>query len=133
MSTTYVFLFFLNVTAPPEFYTNLTLFPYTTLFRSMSPNSFCFKTHFNIQPSLYISVWLIEPRSEEHTSERQSHSDSSSAAFCLKKKTSLKSVLTHMKSYILLLCLCTYTTSLISSVSSSMSELFSDIHLILLI
>src|ERR1051326_9492054 len=56
-----------------------TLFPYTTLFRSRSSR---------IYPT---SMWswcrsAAADRSEEHTSELQSHSFISYAVFCLKKK-----------------------------------------------
>src|ERR1051326_2772989 len=58
-----------------------TLFPYTTLFRSISGTS-------EIRSS-GISASLAEPkdfdRSEEHTSELQSHFFISYAVFCLKK------------------------------------------------
>src|SRR5881275_2746783 len=67
---------------PPRSTLFRTLFPYTTLFRSdlgvksvlggMSP----------FDPN-----WLDLMRSEEHTSELQSHGTISYAVFCLKKKT----------------------------------------------
>src|ERR1051326_3357284 len=58
-----------------------TLFPYTTLFRSV-------KDVYN-QNAVYIGTIDYSPRvarSEEHTSELQSHSFISYAVFCLKKK-----------------------------------------------
>src|SRR5476649_3000694 len=57
------FFFFFNDTATTEIYT----FPYTTLFRSRH-GSRCGRDHDN---------WLLAAgsRSEEHTSELQSHSD----------------------------------------------------------
>src|ERR1051326_9437154 len=67
--------FFLMIRRPPR----STLFPYTTLFRSVP----------GVQPGTrrgrsHLSCDL--PRSEEHTSELQSHSFISYAVFCLKKK-----------------------------------------------
>src|ERR1051326_9449523 len=67
--------FFLMIRRPPR----STLFPYTTLFRSGNDFNFLgYPVH--IEGSL---VWV---RSEEHTSELQSHSFISYAVFCLKKK-----------------------------------------------
>src|ERR1051326_9451144 len=67
--------FFLMIRRPPR----STLFPYTTLFRSLLG---CWK-YFR-----RFSLWRRRPplRSEEHTSELQSHSFISYAVFCLKKK-----------------------------------------------
>src|SRR5437588_8971000 len=48
-----------------------TLFPYTTLFRS-TPKSFSRKPFFLVTSS---SATRVSSRSEEHTSELQSHSD----------------------------------------------------------
>src|SRR6184192_4630378 len=72
-----VIFFFLMIRRPPRSTRRLTLFPYTTLFRSWpwrcrwagstSPGPTC-------------------GRSEEHTSELQSPIDISYAVFCLKKK-----------------------------------------------
>src|ERR1051326_7263627 len=64
-----------------------TLFPYTTLFRSpmvlrMSTRK---RSLQGAQPSEMANSWTRN-RSEEHTSELQSHSFNSYAAFCLKKK-----------------------------------------------
>src|SRR5438132_1786278 len=58
------FFFFLMIRRPPR----STLFPYTTLFRS-----FCAA----LAPAPYFCMDFDEgdPRSEEHTSELQSHSD----------------------------------------------------------
>ena len=81
--------FFLMIRRPPR----STLFPYTTLFRSMLEEI--------IYPLLLpaalflfsVSLWryyinsLRDSRSEEHTSELQSHVRISYAVFCLKKKT----------------------------------------------
>src|ERR1051326_9249530 len=70
--------FFLMIRRPPR----STLFPYTTLFRSPGPD--------RRRP---LPGHLLDPpgpdvyRSEEHTSELQSHSFISYAVFCLKKNT----------------------------------------------
>src|SRR5210317_2546230 len=71
----YLFFFFLMIRRPPRSTPYPTLFPYTTLFRS---------------PRWWIGAPRAPPRptwrSEEHTSELQSHSEISYAVFCLKKK-----------------------------------------------
>src|SRR6056300_1866926 len=75
---------------PPRSTLILTLFPYTTLFRSSSRHP---------EPSAAPpgSARASEDhgpgsraRSEEHTSELQSHSEISYAVFCLKKKKKKK-------------------------------------------
>src|SRR5210317_2540644 len=82
-----VFFFFLMIRRPPRSTPYPTLFPSTTLFRSWprqrkpEPARFCF---------------LEKRRSEEHTSELQSHSEISYAVFCLKKKK--KNTKTKLKS-----------------------------------
>src|ERR1051326_9220557 len=70
-----VFFFFLMIRRPPR----STLFPYTTLFRS--PIRFD-----GSSPSGCKAPRPIRSRSEEHTSELQSHSFISYAVFCLTKK-----------------------------------------------
>src|SRR5947207_13873704 len=73
------FFFFLMIRRPPR----STLFPYTTLFRSKRS-----RRSGRFSPKFFQLVWLIpepvkptrstssgSPRSEEHTSELQSHSD----------------------------------------------------------
>src|SRR5210317_862540 len=65
---------------PPRSTPYPTLFPYTTLFRSMGP----FLKPWHRCSSLH--WWGRWWRSEEHTSELQSHSEISYAVFCLKKK-----------------------------------------------
>src|SRR6056300_1630599 len=72
------FFFFLMIRRPPRSTLILTLFPYTTLFRSrrlICPAN-----------NRWVPVHFISTRSEEHTSELQSHSEISYAVFCLKKK-----------------------------------------------
>src|ERR1051326_9283461 len=71
-----VLFFFLMIRRPPR----STLFPYTTLFRSGDEGG--------VDEDVGVEARSAgeELRSEEHTSELQSHSFISSAVFCLKKK-----------------------------------------------
>src|ERR1051326_9405020 len=69
------FLFFLMIRRPPR----STLFPYTTLFRSDPA------TEFYAERFAEWHFLTERTRSEEHTSELQSHSFISYAVFCLKK------------------------------------------------
>src|ERR1051326_9432276 len=71
------FFFFLMIRRPPR----STLFPYTTLFRS---GSSMLTTKLCVPAGTLVH---LSSRSEEHTSELQSHSFISYAVFCLKKKT----------------------------------------------
>src|SRR2546430_2997484 len=76
--------FFLMIRRPPR----STLFPYTTLFRSIMPPS-CVNSVTKMSRSVSrkeeSEAAADPPRSEEHTSE-SSHSQISYAVFCLKKK-----------------------------------------------
>src|SRR5213078_5381260 len=75
------FFFFLMIRRPPRSTLELTLFPYTTLFRSMVRRA--------VPPRpLLRHVWFAagRARSEEHTSELQSRAQISYAVFCVKKK-----------------------------------------------
>src|SRR3546814_5926291 len=84
---------------PPRSTRTDTLFPYTTLFRSIGsggdwPRHLAFSNDFNLyaanERSDAVAVFEIEQssgaRSEEHTSELQSLMRISYAVFCLKKK-----------------------------------------------
>src|SRR5438034_9474507 len=65
--TPLTFFFFLMIRRPPR----STLFPYTTLFRSNFDSP-------SFQSELFVYLFVSprrRPRSEEHTSELQSHSD----------------------------------------------------------
>src|SRR2546430_9765388 len=62
-----LFFFFLMIRRPPR----STLFPYTTLFRSVSSAVF----HASISPNPMCVDGAERPRSEEHTSELQSQSN----------------------------------------------------------
>src|SRR3546814_14650067 len=99
--------FFLFIRRPPSSTRTDTLFPYTTLFRSLVPGdhepnvasvssrhtptasteSLLFSQSINVlwflQLGAFYCIWV---RSEEHTSELQSLMRTSSAVFCLKKK-----------------------------------------------
>src|SRR5213596_4269063 len=75
---------------PPRSTQDRTLFPYTTLFRSSSPDrsSPCGSTGW---PRSRTAVPSILPRrSEEHTSELQSHGLISYAVCCWKEKKNLE-------------------------------------------
>src|SRR3546814_3151493 len=93
---------------PPRSTRTDTLFPYTTLFRSLMPSfvnigayvgegsmvdawatvGSCAQIGANVHLSGGAGIGgVLEPRSEEHTSELQSLMRTSYAVFCLKKKT----------------------------------------------
>src|SRR3546814_12921664 len=102
-------IFFLMIRRPPRSTRTDTLFPYTTLFRSITEygafveleagieglvhvSEMCW-TKKNVHPGKIVStsqevevVILEVDRSEEHTSELQSLMRISYAVFCLKKK-----------------------------------------------
>src|SRR3546814_12315647 len=101
-----VFFFFLMIRRPPRSTRTDTLFPYTTLFRSVfdvtiacrngSEITYDFTAFDTEQRAATLRRWdreLSDPairfqvRSEEHTSELQSLMRISYAVFCLKKKT----------------------------------------------
>src|SRR6056300_1528842 len=73
--------FFVMIRRPPRSTLILTLFPYTTLFRSLAHSV---DTHTRIARQRFAAG--TGERSEEHTSELQSHSETSYAVLCLKKK-----------------------------------------------
>src|SRR5213596_3912263 len=75
-----VFFFLLMIRPPPRSTQDRTLFPYTTLFRS--PRSRAPPAGCPAGAGRATRSW----RSEEHTSELQSHGLISYAVFCLKKK-----------------------------------------------
>src|SRR5213596_4185508 len=87
------FFFFLMIRQPPRSTQDRTLFPYTTLFRSRgrSPAS---------APTPAPSRCPPPARSEEHTSELQSHGLISYAVFCLKKKKNINNT-SHNVLYII--------------------------------
>src|SRR3546814_7671302 len=87
------FFFFLMRRRPPRSTRTDTLFPYTTLFRSLAGIHPCARLRLlqRLAPSLVVDhLGLVDlearARSEEHTSELQSLMRISYAVFCLKKK-----------------------------------------------
>src|SRR3546814_1735915 len=110
-----VFFFFLMIRRPPRATLTDTLFPYTTLFRSLAPRVLACLGKADItaipiggQPlgrpvggevnrrlplpvhALPANLGKLGMRSEEHTSELQSLMRISYAVFCLKKKNKMK-------------------------------------------
>src|SRR3546814_6373546 len=104
----YVVLFLLRIRRPPRSTRTDTLFPYTTLFRSLSIGQLRAVDAFPLRrdhprevaigdaerdriPGVNLHQRLLpvarQARSEEHTSELQSLMRISYAVFCLKKKT----------------------------------------------
>src|SRR6266478_9239590 len=91
----FVFIFFLMIRRPPR----STLFPYTTLFRSVSR-----ERHFNRREPLGQSrppgsarVFPLDIRSEEHTSELQSQSNLVCRLLLEKKKKKNRTQLPYQK------------------------------------
>src|SRR5210317_2478329 len=85
-------LFFLMIRPPPRSTPYPTLFPYTTLFRSLEH-----QLHLWLQFHLVAPEHQLLQRSEEHTSKLQSHSEISYAVFCLKKKNKYEQKRTNRK------------------------------------
>src|SRR3546814_2720361 len=87
---------------PPRSTRTDTLFPYTTLFRSLCPVRRVSppyrrgaRTTDIVGPMGGFHARIIAARSEEHTSELQSLMRISYAVFCLKKKNKKKTKLSH--------------------------------------
>src|SRR3546814_10522750 len=85
LASFFLSFFFLMIRRPPRSTRTDTLFPYTTLFRSLFRGAVLDRLQRLPGPGLR----RPEPgdRSEEHTSELQSLMRISYAVFCLKKKT----------------------------------------------
>src|SRR5213596_3845505 len=82
-----LFFFFLMIRRPPRSTQDRTLFPYTTLFRSPAPHLAHQVLHVGVAfDDEQVGHRHRSVRSEEHTSELQSHGLISYAVFCLKKK-----------------------------------------------
>src|SRR3546814_13135438 len=93
LNVSFTFFFFLMIRRPPRSTRTDTLFPYTTLFRSMlrlgllAREAHVGTKPLNLNPREFALLWrLADSRSEEHTSELQSLMRISYAVFCLKKK-----------------------------------------------
>src|SRR3546814_17530653 len=87
-----LFFFFLMILRPPRSTRTDTLFPYTTLFRSIGQFQSRRLARIEFQHIARgriagIRRATVAQRSEEHTSELQSLMRISYAVFCLKKKT----------------------------------------------
>src|SRR5438309_11142810 len=83
VSVSYFFFFFLMIRRPPR----STLFPYTTLFRSLV-HRLARLLHASFRPS---GAGASERRDRKSTRLNSSHSSISYAVFCLKKKKKKKS------------------------------------------
>src|SRR3546814_12460358 len=82
-----IFFFFLMIRRPPRSTRTDTLFPYTTLFRSMLQENIKIVEQRDNLFKITATSSDTGMRSEEHTSELQSLMRISYAVFCLKKKT----------------------------------------------
>src|SRR3546814_14848339 len=86
----FVLFFFLMIRRPPRSTRTDTLFPYTTLFRSLALLAVHVGEHRRVGQVDLVGGHRPGPhraeRSEEHTSELQSLMRISYAVFCLKKK-----------------------------------------------
>src|SRR3546814_13099337 len=97
---TYVTVFLLMLRRPPRSTRTGTLFPYTTLFRSLDGRILgkprdrddaltMLASLSDREHEVYSAVAIVHDRSEEHTSELQSLMRISYAVFCLNKTTKL--------------------------------------------
>src|SRR6476646_11169948 len=87
VSISFYFFFFLMIRRPPR----STLFPYTTLFRSgLSSADIRERSASTAAPTPALPTRPKRPRSEEHTSELQSHSDLVCRLLLEKKKKKKK-------------------------------------------
>src|SRR3546814_17428914 len=80
-----ILFFFLMIRRPPRSTRTDTLFPYTTLFRSLD-DAIPFQQQLGCRLDMRHGRNAEPTRSEEHTSELQSLMRISYAVFCLKKK-----------------------------------------------
>src|SRR3546814_4636216 len=79
---------------PPRSTRTDTLYPYTTLFRSLRQSSFAYQGNPVVTPKHFVSALAaakaLTKRSEEHTSELQSLMHTSYAVVCLKKNKRMR-------------------------------------------
>src|SRR3546814_2033705 len=100
-----LYFFLLMIRRPPRSTRTDTLFPYTTLFRSIGGSSIALSCAEGVARPGVGAVWtragegapgsLVRLRSEEHTSELQSLMRISYAVFCLKKKNNQQGIPQH--------------------------------------
>src|SRR5438034_4285443 len=99
LTLTYEHFFFIMTPPPPR----STLFPYTTLFRSPDKNICCASRppirNGGAPTEMNISASSTKKRSEEHTSELQSHSDLVCRLLLEKKKKKKKKKKQNSGSY----------------------------------
>src|SRR3546814_8033699 len=88
--TCFFYFFFLMIRRPPRSTRTDTLFPYTTLFRSLHRGGMGCAYRGESARAGAPDPSLRASRSEEHTSELQSLMRISYAVFCLKKKNNIK-------------------------------------------
>src|SRR3546814_20380770 len=86
LSGIYVYVVLLMILRPPISTPSDTLFPYTTLFRSLLKTRRASATDVEVRPTAPSASRYWSSRSEEHTSELQSLMRTSYDVFCLKKK-----------------------------------------------
>src|SRR3546814_2047883 len=111
---------------PPRSTRTDTLFPYTTLFRSLPCAYFHFYRALSLSLSLRpLSLFLLLMRSEEHTSELQSLMRISYAVFCLKKKT--HPIIKHRKySSKIITSILTFTNGILTTKSHQNNKLIKN-------
>src|SRR5256885_17206414 len=88
-SSSHLFFFFLMIRRPPR----STLFPYTTLFRSLLSPPIAMAVGAGVSAVALLGVRLLSPtprRDRKSTRLNSSHLVISYAVFCLKKKNKLK-------------------------------------------
>src|SRR3546814_5179052 len=86
------FFFFLMIRRPPRSTRTDTLFPYTTLFRSLPRVACKNRKVWRSRSEAPRRAACLAKRSEEHTSELQSLMRISYAVFCLKKKKKTRKI-----------------------------------------
>src|SRR2546430_13485468 len=87
------FFFFLMIRRPPR----STLFPYTTLFRSLQRSGLCESAPHSLRKKIRAE---LDARSEEHTSELQSQSNLVCRLLLEKKKTKLNGIINMTRIYL---------------------------------
>src|SRR3546814_1981751 len=93
-----LYIFVLMIRRPPRSTLTDTLFPYTTLFRSVGPRIIpgVLDGADGIHVAVVDGAIIASGRSEEHTSELQSLMRKSYAVFCLNKKNTNKNTIINL-------------------------------------